>query len=345
MRCKRETDGRKHGRGALPVMRQQAVKAVRSGQDVQSVANAYGVNIRSVFRWLEEFANGGQNALLSKQIPGRPSKVTPEEMRWLANAIKDNTPLQHKFPFGLWTLSLIGSLIERQFGKKLSLASVSRIMKLLGFSAQKPLYQAWQQDPVLVRTWETETYPAIRAQAKQEGARIYFADESGMRSDYHSGTTWAPVGETPVVAATGRRFSLNMISAVSPQGEFRFMLNEGTVTADVFVEFLRRLLVGMDKPVFLVVDGHPVHKSKTVREFVEMQNGRLKLFFLPPYSPHLNPDEVVWAHVKREVSRKLVQSKEEMKQLALSALHRIQKLPNQVRSFFQQPECQYAAAI
>lgn len=166
-----------------------------------------------------------------------------------------------------------------------------------------------------------------------------------MRSDYHSGTTWAPVGETPVVAATGRRFSLNMISAVSPQGEFRFMLNEGTVTADVFVEFLRRLLVGIDKPVFFVVDGHPVHKSKTVREFVEMQNGRLKLFFLPPYSPHLNPDEVVWAHVKREVSRKLVQSKDEMKQFALSALHRIQKLPNLVRSFFQQPECQYAAAI
>ena len=189
------------------------------------------------------------------------------------------------------------------------------------------------------------TFGVELRQAKQEGARIYFADESGMRSDYHSGTTWAPVGETPVVAATGRRFSLNMISAVSPQGEFRFMLNEGTVTADVFVEFLRRLLVGMDKPVFLVVDGHPVHKSKTVREFVEMQNGRLKLFFLPPYSPHLNPDEVVWAHVKREVSRKLVQSKEEMKQFALSALHRIQKLPNLVRSFFQQPECQYAAAI
>jgi len=326
-------------------MRQQAVTAVRSGQDVQSVADAYGVNIRSVFRWLVEFASGGQNALLSKQIPGRPPKVTPEEMRWLANVVKDNTPLQHKFPFGLWTLSLIGSLIERQFDKKLSLASASRIMKLLGFSVQKPLYQAWQQDPVLVRTWKTETYPAIRAQARQEGARIYFADESGMRSDYHTGTTCAPVGETPVVAATGRRFSLNMISAVSSQGEFRFMLNEGTVTAGVFVEFLRRLLVGMDKPVFLVVDGHPVHKSKTVRDFVEQQNGWLKQFFLPPYSPHLNPDEVVWAHVKREVSRKLVQSKDEMKKFALSALRRIQKLPLLVTSFFQQPECQYAAAI
>ena len=165
MKCKRSTDGRKHGRGALPAMRQQAVKAIREGQDVASVAAAYGVNVRSVFRWLADFANGGQNALLSKPIPGRPPKVSDEEMRWLAKAVKDNTPLQFKFVFGLWTLTLVGALIEREFGKKLSLASVSRIMKILGFSAQKPLYQAWQQDATLVRAWEAEIYPAIRAQS------------------------------------------------------------------------------------------------------------------------------------------------------------------------------------
>ena len=324
-------------------MRQQAVKAVREGQDVASVAAAYGVNVRSVFRWLANFANGGQNALLSKAIPGRPPKVSAEEMRWLANAVKEHTPLQFKFAFGLWTLSLIAALIEREFGKKLSLASVSRIMKLLGFSVQKPLYQAWQQDATLVRAWEAETYPAIRAEAKAKGATIYFGDESGIRSDYHAGTTWAPIGETPVVEVTGRRFSLNMISAVSPQGEFRFMLHEGSVTAEVFREFLKRLLTGTDKPVFLIVDGHPIHKAKLVKTFVESQAGRLKLFYLPPYSPHLNPDEQVWSHVKRQVARQLVQSKDEMKRLALGALRRIQKLPALVRSFFRQPECQYAA--
>ena len=264
-------------------------------------------------------------------------------MRWLAQTVKDHTPLQFKFVFGLWTLSLIAALIEREFGKKLSLASVSRIMKLLGFSAQKPLYQAWQQDATLVRTWETELYPAIRAEAKACGATIYFADESGIRSDYHTGTTWAPVGETPVVEVTGRRFSLNMISAVSPQGEFRFMLHDGTVNAEVFREFLKRLLIGASGPVFLIVDGHPIHKAKLIKTFVEAQNGMLKLFYLPPYSPQLNPDEQVWAHVKRKVARQLVQSKDEMKRLALGALRRIQKLPALVKSFFQQPECQYAA--
>ena len=198
MKCKRTSDGRKHSHEALQVMRQQAVKAIREGQDVSSVAAAYGINVRSVFRWLADFANGGQNALLAKPIPGRPPKVSEEEMRWLAKAVRENTPLQYKFAFGLWTLSLIATLIEREFGKKLSLASVSRIMKLLGFSAQKPLYQAWQQDATLVRAWEAEIYPAIRAEAKAVGATIYFADESGIRSDYHTGTTWAPVGETPV---------------------------------------------------------------------------------------------------------------------------------------------------
>ena len=343
MKCKRASDGRKLDHGALQVLRQQAIKAIREGQDVTGVAAAYGVNVRSVFRWLADFANGGQNALLAKPIPGRPPKVSTDELRWLAKAVRDNTPMQFRFAFGLWTLSLIAALIEREFGKKLSLASVRRIMKILGFSAQKPLYQAWQQDATLVRQWEAETYPAIRAEAQALGATIYFADESGIRSDYHTGTTWAPKGQTPVVEVTGRRFSLNMISAVSPRGNFRFMLHDGSINAEVFREFLKRLLIGADKPVFLIVDGHPIHKAKLIKAFVEAQQGRLKLFYLPPYSPQLNPDEQVWAHVKRQVSRQLVQNKDEMKKLALGALRRIQKMPQLVSSFFRQPECQYAA--
>jgi transposase len=323
-------------------MRQQAIKAVQSGQSVPTVAQVLGVSTRAVYDWLAKFAAGGQQALLAKPISGRPPKVTAEEMRWLAETIKDNTPQQLKFEFGLWTLSLIGLLIKRQFGKSLSLASVSRVMKLLGFTVQKPLYQAWQQDGVLVQKWQDEIYPEIKKEAKAVGATLYFADESGMRSDYHTGTTWAPCGETPVVSVTGSRFSFNMISAVSPRGEFRFMLHEGSVTATVFREFLSRLMIGATKPVFVVVDGHPIHKAKLVQEYVASLDGQLKLFFLPPYSPQLNPDEQVWAHVKRQVAKRFVQNKEEMKRLAIGALRRIQKLPELVKSFFRQPECQYA---
>ena len=342
MKCKRESDGRKFDHHSLKVMRQQAIKAVQSGQSVPTVAQVLGVSTRAVYDWLAKFAAGGQQALLAKPISGRPPKVTAEEMRWLAETIKDNTPQQLKFEFGLWTLSLIGLLIKRQFGKSLSLASVSRVMKLLGFTVQKPLYQAWQQDGVLVQKWQDEIYPEIKKEAKAVGATLYFADESGMRSDYHTGTTWAPCGETPVVSVTGSRFSFNMISAVSPRGEFRFMLHEGSVTATVFREFLSRLMIGATKPVFVVVDGHPIHKAKLVQEYVASLDGQLKLFFLPPYSPQLNPDEQVWAHVKRQVAKRFVQNKEEMKRLAIGALRRIQKLPELVKSFFRQPECQYA---
>ena len=341
MKCKRTSDGRAHDHHTLQVMRQQAIKAVREGQTVSSVAAAFGVNERSVFRWLASFVEGGQNALLAKPISGRPTKLSPEQMAWIARTVRENTPQQLKFEFGLWTLTLIRHLIHRQFGVQLSTATAHRVMKALGFSAQKPLYQAWQQDPVLVQTWETETFPAIAAEARRVGATVYFADESGIRSDYHTGTTWAPQGQTPVVAVTGRRFSLNMLSAISPRGELRFMLHEGTVTARVFIEFLKRLLVGTKGPVFLVVDGHPSHRAKMVKTFVESTQGRLRLFFLPPYAPQLNPDEVVWAHVKRSVSGRLVQSKDEMKRLALSALRRMQKLPELVKSFFRQSECWY----
>jgi len=343
MKCKRENDGRKIDHQSLQVMRQRAVKAAREGKSPKEIAEVLGVNLRSVFRWLAAFANGGQNALLAKPIPGRPPKLTAEEMQWVAKTVKDTTPQQLKFEFGLWTLSLIQEVIRRELGKDLSLSAVRRVMKLLGFTVQKPLYRAWQQDEVLVKQWVDETYPEIKAEAKRVGATIYFADEAGMRSDHHAGTTWAPRGQTPIVKVTGRRFSFNMLSAVGSRGEFRFMVHEGSCTTEVFITFLKRLLTGADKPVFLIVDGHSIHKSKAVREFVEQQEGRLRIFILPPYSPELNPDEQVWAHIKGEVAKSR-QNAEQMKSLISSALHRLQKLPAIVASFFRHPDCQYAQA-
>lgn len=343
MKCKRDSDGRGLDRHSLQVMRQQAIKAVGNGQTVKSVAQAFGVNIRSVFRWLSAFASGGQKALLAKAATGAKAKVSAEEMRWIAETVRDKTPQQLKFECGLWTLSLIGEVIYRQFGKRLSKPSVSRILRILGFTPQRPLYRAWQQDVVWVEKWCAEEFPKLKAEAKRAGAVIYFADEAGIRSDYHAGTTWAPCGQTPVVKATGRRFGLNLLSAVSGRGDFRFMVHEGAVTAQVFVEFLKRLLVGSLQPIYLVVDGHPIHKAKRVREFVKAQEDRLRLVFLPPYSPHLNPDEQVWGRVKARVAKQLPQNFEELKSRVIRALRRLQKLPQVVQSFFQHPDCQYAA--
>lgn len=162
---------------------------------------------------------------------------------------------------------------------------------------------------------------------------MFFANEAGIRSDYHTGTTWAPAGKTTVMKATGRSFELNMFSTASPTGEFRFMLNEGTGTAPVFKTFLQRLMMGATHQVFVVVNGHPIHKSKLMREYIERQAGRLQLF-LPPYLTQHHPEKQVWVYVKRPVSRQFVESKDDMKRMAMGALRRIQKLPELIKSFF-----------
>ncbi len=231
------------------------------------------------------FLAGGQKALQAKPIPGRPPKLNAQQLAWLAQALRKH-PEQYEFPFALWTLALVRDLIVRRFAQEVSLMTVRNMLRSLGFSVQRPTYRAWQQDAALVAHWEQEDYPAIQALARKAGATIYFGDESGMRSDYHTGTTWAPRGETPVVRATGRRFSLNMISAISPRGQVRFMTHTGTCTAVVFRDFLKRLPASSGTPVFLLVDGHAIHKAKLVRDFVATQEGRLRLFYLRPMRPN-----------------------------------------------------------
>jgi transposase len=161
------------------------------------------------------------------------------------------------------------------------------------------------------------------------------------QSGHRAGTTWAPQGKTPAVEATGRRFALNMLSAVSADGRFRFMVHEGSATAKTFLEFLKRLVHDARRPVLLIVDGHEIHKAKMVKDYVAAQNGRLKLFPLPPYSPRLNPDEQVWGNVKARVAKRTVTSEDDLKAKVISALRRLQKLKAVIQGFFRHPHCRH----
>ncbi|HSK29440.1 MAG TPA: IS630 family transposase, partial [Candidatus Limnocylindria bacterium] len=298
-----------------------------------------------VFVWLAMYRAGGWDALRASKGSGRPKRLTGRQIQWIYNTITMKSPLQLKLPFALWTRSQIRTLLYREFRIRLSLTSIGRLLAQLGLSCQKPLFRAYQQNPSLVEQWLKQEYPRIRAMAKREAAEIFFEDESGVRSDFHSGTTWAPKGKTPVVRATGQRFSLNMISAISPKGSLRFMVVRGGVGARVFIEFLKRLMQGRRRAVFLIVDGHPAHRSKSVRSHVDSLGGRLKLFFLPPYSPELNPDEFVWNDVKNNgVARTLVHGPRDLHRAVLGRLRYLQKSPHIVRSFFQAPDTRYAAA-
>lgn len=322
----------------------QAVKLSREGMSAADIARHFGVSPRAVFYWLTMFQEGGQAALLAKDGAGRPPTLKPEQLSWIAAAVRDHTPDQLRFGFGLWTLRLIGELIERQFQRYPSKPTLIKLMRMLGFTPQRPVRRAWQEDDVVVQRWRSEEFPALAARAKARGATLLFGDESGLRSDYHAGTTWAPRGQTPVVPATGQRFSIPMLSAVSALGEVHFMLHEGRVNSEVFVHFLKQLMHGRTRPVILVLDGHSIHKSKMVKDYVATAAGQLELAYLPPYSPELNPDEQVWKSVKAHVAKKVPTDKSHMRELILGAFGHLVRAAHVVLGFFRHPECRYAMA-
>jgi len=340
----KKRDGRTLDRKALEDIRIQAVQRVEAGESPEDVVRTLGFTRTVIYGWIAKYRAGGIDALRSRSAPGRPPKLSGSQLKWIYDTVTQKNPLQLKFSFALWTRSMIRDIIRKRFNVRLSEVSVGRLLKKLGLSPQRPLRRAYEQDPKKVERWLKKDFPRIRALAKKQGAVIYFQDEAGVRSDFHSGTTWAPRGQTPVVPATGQRFGLNVASAVSPRGELRFMIFEGRMNGDKFIEFLNRLIYGAERPIFLIVDGHPSHRARKVLEFVEGTNGKLQLFFLPSYSPELNPDELVWNHLKNHgVGKRVPTSRDELKQIVSSHLRSLQRLPHIIRGFFRQKDVCYAA--
>lgn len=340
----RRIDGRALSHETLEAIRIRAVQQVEAGQSPESVIQALGFSRPRIYEWIARYREGGVDALKAKAIAGRPPRLTGRQMQWLYTAIASKDPRQYKFEFALWTRGMIRALIRARFKVRLSEVSVGRLLTTLGLSPQKPLHRAFQQDPEAVRRWISGEYPKIRAQAKREGAVIYFGDEAGVRSDFHAGTTWAPVGQTPVVPTTGARFGLNMISAISPRGDMRFMLVKGRMSALKFRAFLKRLCHHARRPIFLIVDGHPIHRAALVKRFVASTAGRLRLFSLPPYAPELNPDELVWNNLKTHgIGRQSLAGPVHLRRLVLGRLRALQKRPAIIRSFFQKADTRYAA--
>src|SRR6266576_1981839 len=274
----------------------------------------------------------------SSDVCSSDLRQTSQLRGWLVG----HDPRQFQFDFALWTRKIVRELIRLQFGVEMTPQGVGKLLHRLGLSPQRPLYRAYQQDPEAVRRWKEEQFPAIRAQARREGAEVYFGDESGVRTDHHAGTTWAPVGQTPVVEVTGERTSVNMISAVSPGGALKFDVFVGSCNATVFVAFLKKLMHDATGPVFLILHNLSFHKAQIVKAYVLSLEGRLKLFFLPGCSPQLKPDEWVWKNVKNDdIKRRGIERGSELFEIATRALERLQRLPATIRGFFRDPALAY----
>ena len=329
-------------RTQLPEIRRQFAQMIDDGIPEKSIRTALKLSRSTYFQWKKDYREGGADGLKVRPLPGAAPKLTEQQTRQLWRCLVGHDPRQYQFDFALWTRAIVGDLIREKFGVEMTPQGIGKLLRRLGLSPQRPLYRAYQQDPDAVRRWKLEEFPAIRAQARAEGAEVYFGDEAGVRTDHHAGTTWAPVGQTPVLEVTGERTSVNMISAVSPRGSLHFEVFTGGCNASVFVGFLTKLTHDASGPVFLILDNATFHKSPAVKEYVASLDGRLKLFFLPSYSPELNPDEWVWKNVKHDdVKRRGIQRGSDLFEIVTRALERLQQLPGTIQGFFRDPSLAY----
>jgi transposase len=332
-------------RRTLEDTRRLVVHAVERGMHPDDAADIFDVGRSTVYNWIKEFREKGAAAFTVKKSGGRPRRLSDRQLAQLRSLIVGREPRQLQLDFALWTRELVREVIRRKFEVEYTLQAVGNLLHDLGLSPQKPLVRAYEQNPERVRRWKEEEYPAIHAAAKAAGGSIFFCDEAGIRTDYHSGTTWAPVGQTPIVRGTGNRKSLNMISVVSPRGKFHFSFVNGNVNAENFIEYLKKLMRDIPGPIFLIVDGHPAHTAAITREFAQKTEGRLNLYFLPPYSPELNPDEWVWKKIKHDrVGKLAARTIDEMSNGIQKAVSHLQSSTEAVLSLFRDPDLSYIAA-
>lgn len=324
-------------------LRCRAVEAVRDGESIEDVSRVMKVPRSTLFLWLERYRHGGYDALRDGERSGRPRKLDATVMRWLYEAITSGDPRQYKLPFCLWTLGLVRILLKRKFGIELSKSGVSRLLGHLGLSPQRPIYKSYKRNPRKMREYLDRTFPGLRAQARRMGAMIYFVDEAAVRSDAHRGTTWGKIGETPEVADSGDRFSLKLISAVSPRGDMKFNCLEGRMNGARFVEFLKKLRADAGRPIIVIADNASYHHSGPVQRYVAQSQGEVMVEHLPAYCPELNPDEQVWNHAKARLAKRFVATKEEFKAALFSIMLSIQRTTDLILSFFQLPDTKYAA--
>lgn len=271
-------------------------------------------------------------------------KINGKQAAEVRQLIKDKLPDQLKLAFGLWTREAVQQLILNRFGIELSRWQVGRYLKSWGYTPQKPISKAFEQNPEKVKEWLEKEYPAIKKKAAKEKAVIYFEDEVGMRSDHQAGKSYAPKGETPVIKKTGQRFSLNMVSAISNKGHVEFMILNGTFNGGVFLEFLTQLIKHKQQKIFLVVDGHSAHKTKEVKAWIEENKSRIELFFLPPYSPELNAQEYVNQDLKTNViGKKRPINKDQMKSNVEDFMNKRKNDRKQVQKYFHEKHVRYAA--
>ena len=327
-------------------LRRRVVSAVLEQKLSQvEAARTFGVSRMSIHNWLGAVEAKGLSALKAhKRGPKGGLRLAGYQAATVVRMIEDRCPDQLRMPFALWTRLAVGELVRRRYGIELSVWTVGRYLRHWGFTPQKPVRRAYERDPEAVRRWLEQEYPAIRRRAKAAGAEIYWGDQMGLRSDHQAGTSYGRRGCTPVVPGTGKRFGCSMMSVITNRGQLAFMVFKCRFTSRVMIVFLGRLMRHAGRKVFLIVDGHPVHRAKAVAVWLAEHAEHVQMFLLPGYSPELNPDELLNNDVKSNaVGRERAKDQAELVGNVRSYLRSTQRQPQIVVSYFQEEHVRYAA--
>jgi len=338
-------DARKLSTEEQHLIRKLAVQRVFDGESAAEVTRSLCLGSKTIFTWLKIAREKGIEALAPKARTGRNRKLTCVEEQEVKRWIVRGDPRQYGFDFGLWTRQIVSDLIKEKLGIDIKLTSVGDLLHRLGLTPQKPLRRAYERDENAVKEWVAETYPKVKKYAKKQGAEIFWLDEASIRSDDPLQRTWGEKGKTPVVKTSGQRQSINAISALSNKGGFWYHVYSGKFTADKCIDCFKRFLRNRKSPIIVIVDGHPVHKSKKVMDYIETLEGKLEIVFLPPYAPDLNPDELVWNQIKNiGTSKKPLKKGESLMTRAIIDLEAIKRNKRLVKSFFKEATVCFAAA-
>ncbi|NUM60486.1 MAG: IS630 family transposase [Bdellovibrionaceae bacterium] len=318
---------------------------VKAGKTHLEVSEVLGVKRQVVTRWWNRYKSSGITGMKMKSRANTLDKfkVNDIQAKAVRKIILDKTPDQLNFGFMLWTREAVRQVLKRNYNIEIGLSAVGRLLKNMGLTPQKPMKKAYEQSSAAVRKWIKEEYPKIQDRAKATRSEIQWGDEMGIRSDDQIGRTYGRRGHTPVVKVTGKRFRANMISSITNRGKLRFMVFKERFTASVFIEFLKRLTKGIKNKIFLIIDGHPVHKSKAVKTWIQENGNKIEIFLLPAYSPELNPDEYLNQDIKQHTRKRRPENQDQMITELRSYLKKNQKNPQKIKNFFQAEKVKYAA--
>ncbi len=338
-------DFRKLDQKSQEKLRIQSIKMIKNGKTHLEVATFLGIKRQVVSRWWSTYKLNGLSGLKMKSRANvtDTSKVNPEQARAIRKIILEKTPDQLNFGFMLWTREAVKLTLKKVYKIDLGLSAIGRLLKKLGLTPQKPMKKAYEQSSSKVRAWLKKEYPKIHNRAKGLGAEIQWGDEMGIRSDDQIGRTYGRRGKTPVVEVSGKRFRTNMISSITNRGKLRFMVFNERFTTSVFLDFLKRLVKGSKQMIFLILDGHPVHKSKSASRWLEENKEKIEVYLLPAYSPELNPDEYLNQHIKQYSRKRRPANQAELVENLRSYLKSNQKRPDKIKNFFQAEKVKYAA--